>query len=494
VRAIFISYRREDAEGEAGRLFDELVATFGEDSVFMDVAAIEVGRDFRKAIDESVATCGVLLALIGRNWLDTKDATGKRRLDNPSDFVRLETASALKRDIPVIPVLVHGAEMPRAEDLPDGLQELAYRNGVELTGPRWRSDVQILINALRPFVEGSQKASGAHGFAGAGGAAVQPSHQPAPQPAGPPVPKPSPEPPLPASPEANPWRKRLGIVIAAALALGAILYFSWPRQIAVPNLTGVSLADAKTRLESLKLAIGDRKVEDNSSADPGTILRQSPAAGTHVSRGTVIDLVVAQPSQLANVQVPDLVGKSLRSARETLSIAHLSVGRIDRQPAADKAPDIVLDVFPPSGEKVQQGSKINLMVSTAVTQTTEPEKRLPNFAGTWEWTSCTMNDSPCAVGKGRPFAITQNGSEIQFANQNLVLNSNGIAGYRTFYAGPSPGHSVQTEAEADLVDIDTLRMEGDVLILETVFDYRRTYGGHPPGTNRRTLRGQRVAP
>ncbi|MCK7496707.1 MAG: toll/interleukin-1 receptor domain-containing protein [Comamonadaceae bacterium] len=108
MRAIFISYRREDAEGQAGRLFDDLVIHFGEDAVFMDVAGIEPGRDFRRAIDEQVASCGVLLAVIGKNWCDAQDESGRRRLDDPMDFVRLETASALKRDIPVIPVLVRG--------------------------------------------------------------------------------------------------------------------------------------------------------------------------------------------------------------------------------------------------------------------------------------------------------------------------------------------------------------------------------------------------
>jgi hypothetical protein len=106
MRAIFISYRRNDAEGQAGRLFDDLTQQFGKDAVFMDVAAIEAGRDFRRAIDEQVASCGVLLAIIGKDWLTASDDSGARRLDDPMDFVRLETASALKRDIPVIPVLV----------------------------------------------------------------------------------------------------------------------------------------------------------------------------------------------------------------------------------------------------------------------------------------------------------------------------------------------------------------------------------------------------
>ena len=153
MRAIFVSYRRDDSEGEAGRLFDELVSHFGEPSVFMDVAAIAAGRDFRKAIDESVATCGVLLSIIGKDWVNAKNEAGQRRLDDPSDFVRLETASALKRDIPVVPVLVHGAKMPHPEQLPDDLKELTYRNGVELTHARWSSDVQLLIKALHPYID-----------------------------------------------------------------------------------------------------------------------------------------------------------------------------------------------------------------------------------------------------------------------------------------------------------------------------------------------------
>jgi hypothetical protein len=119
----------------------------------MDVAAIEPGRDFRKAIDQSVANCTVLLAIIGLEWLEAKDATGGCRLNDPNDFVRIELASALGRDIPVVPVLVRGAKMPHVDQLPDDLKELAYRNAVELTHARWKSDVQVLIRALRPFMD-----------------------------------------------------------------------------------------------------------------------------------------------------------------------------------------------------------------------------------------------------------------------------------------------------------------------------------------------------
>jgi TIR domain len=153
--SIFLSYRREDSEGQAGRLYDDLVAVFGPDSVFMDVAAIQPGRDFRKSIDQSLNSCGVFLSLIGKSWLTAKDTSGQRRLDDPADFVRIETGAALKRDIPVIPVLVQGASAPKQDQLPDDLKELAFRNAVELTHPRWDSDIEVLIKALRPHISQS---------------------------------------------------------------------------------------------------------------------------------------------------------------------------------------------------------------------------------------------------------------------------------------------------------------------------------------------------
>ncbi len=118
----------------------------------MDVAAIEPGQDFRKAIDQSVASCSVLLAVIGPQWLDARDTAGSRRLDDPGDFVRIELASALRSGVAIVPVLVRGSKMPRPEDLPEDLRDLAYRNAVELTHARWKSDIQLLIRALRPSI------------------------------------------------------------------------------------------------------------------------------------------------------------------------------------------------------------------------------------------------------------------------------------------------------------------------------------------------------
>lgn len=146
---VFISYRREETAGEARALFGALVARLGENSVFMDVDNIELGRDFRQVLQERLASCDLLLALIGRDWVNAKNASGQRRLEDPADFVRLEIEAALKRNIPVTPVLVQGAHMPAAEQLPENLRDFAYRNGFELSHNRWESDVQEMLRRLR---------------------------------------------------------------------------------------------------------------------------------------------------------------------------------------------------------------------------------------------------------------------------------------------------------------------------------------------------------
>ena len=112
---IFINYRRDDSIGMAGRLHDRLAQTFGRDKLFMDVDHIPAGVDFVAHLNSQVAACDVVLVVIGPNWLNAKDESGERRLDNPDDFVAIEIAAALARDIRVIPVLVDGARMPKAE-------------------------------------------------------------------------------------------------------------------------------------------------------------------------------------------------------------------------------------------------------------------------------------------------------------------------------------------------------------------------------------------
>lgn len=146
--AVFISYRRGEGTPYAGRLYDQLVAQFGEDRVFMDLDAIEPGDDFVEVITNYVSSCSILIALIHKSWLDAKDEEGRRRLHNPDDFVNIEISTALQRNIRVIPVLVQGASMPRHQDLPESLSILSRRNALELSDTRWRSDVSKLIKVL----------------------------------------------------------------------------------------------------------------------------------------------------------------------------------------------------------------------------------------------------------------------------------------------------------------------------------------------------------
>ena len=113
---IFISYRREDSIAYAGRLFDRLADCFGEERIFMDIDTMKVGLDFVEQIEEAVQSCDVLIAVIGKGWANIQDEEGHRRLDNPEDFVRVEIQAALERDIPVVPLLVGGAGMPKATD------------------------------------------------------------------------------------------------------------------------------------------------------------------------------------------------------------------------------------------------------------------------------------------------------------------------------------------------------------------------------------------
>ena len=139
---IFVSYRRQDSAGHAGRLFDRLVEHFGRDRIFMDIDTIEPGEDFVTVIENAVSSCDVLIAVIGRSWLSPN---GSGRLDRPTDFVRLEIATALRRDIRVIPVLVQRASLPKPQELPEDLVNLTRRNAVELTDLRWQTDVEQLI-------------------------------------------------------------------------------------------------------------------------------------------------------------------------------------------------------------------------------------------------------------------------------------------------------------------------------------------------------------
>ncbi len=179
---IFVSYRRSDSAGHTGRLYDSLAAEFGEANVFLDVTAIDAGSDFVERIQSSVAECDVLIAVIGDEWL----AGEPRRIDDPEDFVHLEIAAGLEQDVIVIPVLVDGAPMPGATDLPERLKPLARRSALELSDSRWSHDVGRLLASIRKLT----------------GTAATPA------------------------PRSFPWRIAASLAVVAVLAIVAVLVLS----------------------------------------------------------------------------------------------------------------------------------------------------------------------------------------------------------------------------------------------------------------------------
>ena len=150
--SIFISYRRTDAPGYVRALMCELRNAFGSKQVFLDLETIKAGSDFVDVIEQAVDRCELLLAVIGPTWLTVTDELGKRRIHNPDDFIKLEIVSALKRKIPVIPVLVKEVEMPRAEELPLELRALASLQAVVMSHDDWDDDMQELIHAIDNLV------------------------------------------------------------------------------------------------------------------------------------------------------------------------------------------------------------------------------------------------------------------------------------------------------------------------------------------------------
>ena len=150
---IIVSYRREDAHASAGRLYDRLSQRFGEESVFFDVEAISVGEDYRRAVTDTIASAKVLLAVIGTRWLTVETSQGDPRLEDPDDDVRLEIAAALQSGLPIFPVLVEGADMPKDRDLPGEIAALAYRNALRIDPVRFHRDVDDLVAALERALE-----------------------------------------------------------------------------------------------------------------------------------------------------------------------------------------------------------------------------------------------------------------------------------------------------------------------------------------------------
>lgn len=340
MRGIFISYRRDDSEGYVGRLYEDLVARFGRGAVFMDVATIKAGRDFRRVIDEQVSGCGVLLVVIGRNWLDAKDESGQRRLDTATDAVRLEVAAALRRDIPVIPVLVANARMPGSEKLPADLGDLAYRNAVELTHPRWSSDVQLLIEALEADLGASADAIRgaapdvkpgdlpAATAAASAPAATQPAAA-----AGAPL-----QGPIAAdgaasrpAPARSSWPLAAGLVAALALAGGGGGYYYWNQQVEARKITEKKVEEERIAAEKKAKEEADReaaRIAAQKAADDAAALMkaQEEAAAAQAEAGRLAadlkrEKEAAAAAASAQRAATDAAAKAQRAAAESASRA-----------------------------------------------------------------------------------------------------------------------------------------------------------------------------
>ena len=153
---IFINYRKDDSRWNALALYNELQKYFDKDQIFKDFNTILPGDDFVFSIENALRKCDVLLVIIGKTWLDIADEKGRRRLDDPDDFVRLEVSTALSRNIQVIPVLFDNVSMPRADDLPENMRMLYRRQFVQIDNTRFEDDVRNLAEAINKVLPDGQ--------------------------------------------------------------------------------------------------------------------------------------------------------------------------------------------------------------------------------------------------------------------------------------------------------------------------------------------------
>jgi hypothetical protein len=150
---IFINYRRGDTSAEARSIYQRLERSFGSKHLFMDVDSILKGHDFKLILDETLSTCTAMLVIVGRDWVSATDANGKRRLEDPDDFVRLEIATALKRNIPIIPVRIEAAKLPTIDELPEDLKPLTRRQATILTHENFPGDMGRIERDLHAILK-----------------------------------------------------------------------------------------------------------------------------------------------------------------------------------------------------------------------------------------------------------------------------------------------------------------------------------------------------
>ena len=376
--------------------------------VFMDVAGIEPGVDFVEAIERAVGSCAVLIVVIGKQWAQTLDAAGNRRLEDPNDFVRLEAATALKRNVRVIPLLVEGAPLPSVASLPEDLRTLTRRNAFELRDGRWEADIGLLVNALEKALGAGAAPAGTardnkavassrrRWAAYAGGAAVvfglallaiawwvgggkdsAPEIHVAKQaPTIPPVA-------APASPgtAAATTGPALPSTAAAGRTTPAV------QDAKVPRLLGVQRESAAQLLDSAGLELGTVTSREEAEKTAGTVLAQQPGAGTLVRPGTRVSIVLAaaptapEPQQppAAQLEMPRFIGLPAATARARIAESGLQIARWLRRPVADlDQVDRVVWQRPAAGVSIEKGAGVEIAVGV---QPASPRAEVPAMVG-----------------------------------------------------------------------------------------------------------------
>jgi formylglycine-generating enzyme required for sulfatase activity len=257
---VFVSYRREDSRHQRDRICDHLVPQFGKDCVFQDVDnQIPPGRDFRDVLSERVAQCDVFLAVIGDAWLSMAGPDGTRRLDDSTDFVRIEIEAALARGIPVIPVLVGRSSVPRANQLPESLQKLAYRQAISLRpDPDFHHDMERLVGRIKSAVSAPRVAT------------------PEPVASPPPVP----------GRRRPPWKAIVAAAVLGLVLLGVIVYVATDRgQITIVRAPEVAPKEIVNSIGMRLVLISAGEFTMGSpDSDPDAVAFQKPQHRVRITR------------------------------------------------------------------------------------------------------------------------------------------------------------------------------------------------------------------
>lgn len=417
--SIFISYRRAGTSGYGGRLQEDLRHHFGRGRVFRDIDSIRPGSDFTQVIEQAVARSGIVLVLIGANWLHVTNSRGKRRLKDPDDFVRLEVESALKHGIVVVPVLVEGARMPSPTDLPASMSRLGRMQAIEVTDERWDYDLHRLITVLEevvgPPADDPANRTAEHAAVAMAAPPAWALAEPDPAPgSAPPLPAPAtgghalpdaaPADAPSAEEPARPVRlasrvrdtaarsgarfgrvvreRRLRVVAAVGtvvLLLGVLVGVTTAGAAPtrkVPVVVERDLAAAKQALERAGFVV---ETEERPDGRPGGIvLGSDPAGGTAARKGSAIRLFVSANAD--TLAVPSVTQLARPDAVAAIEAAGLVASVVEQQNDVAAA-GTVIGQSPEAMTAVGRGSTVTITVSTGTVAPTSVPGTAPPTTG-----------------------------------------------------------------------------------------------------------------